>query len=163
MERTTTVGSPCGGEPTEALRRDPRPMIDYNALALPKGPTRQRMKGRKARAEQKRKKAVRAACEERDSLCRLGEWEDNPYDWHADEITDNDEGCDGPSEWAHMHVKRRSKTRGLSPEERHSTVYTLMLCRRHHAQYDGRDTPRLLIQCLTDAGADGPMKFWRAE
>jgi hypothetical protein len=126
---------------------------------LLKGKTRKQIKARKDRAEAKVKRHVRRQCELRDNLCRLGEWEWNPLDWHEDTITDNDSGCDGPSEWAHMHAKRRSQTRGQAPEVRHDTAHSLMLCRFHHTEYDAH---RLTITALTRRGADGPLKFRRA-
>jgi hypothetical protein len=127
---------------------------------FPKGKTRKQLKAKKDRAESKVKKAVRDACVDRDSLCRFGEWEWNPLDWHADDLTDNDEGCNGPSEWAHMHARRRSQTRNQAPEIRHDTRYSFQLCRFHHGEYDSH---RLLITALTRRGADGPLKFRRAK
>jgi len=57
--------------------------------------------------------------------------------------------------WAHMEGHRRFETRGLPPEQRHSTAWTLMLCAKHHADYDAR---RLRIT----GNADGPLEFARA-
>lgn len=33
----------------------------------------------------------------------------------------------------------------------------------HHAQYDGRQRPRLFITALTAKGANGPLKFRRGK
>ena len=68
--------------------------------------------------------------------------------------------CNGASEWAHMHSRRRSKTRGMSPEHRHDTAHSLMLCHFHHGEYDAK---RLIISALTRTGADGPLKFKRTK
>lgn len=119
--------------------------IDYSRSELPKGRTRKQLKARRDRDEAKVKRAVRAACLERDGYCRV--W---PSRVHIDlELA-------GPSEWAHMHVARRSKTRGQDATERHATATSLMLCRAHHTAYDGKT---LVIEALTDKGADGPLKF----
>jgi len=66
-----------------------------------------------------------------------------------------DTGCNGPLQWCHMAGHRRFETRGLPPEQRHSTAWTLMLCAKHHADYDAR---RLRIT----GNADGPLEFTRA-
>lgn len=112
-------------------------------LALPKGPTRQRLKGRRDRAEAAVQKAVRAKCVERDGLCRI-----NGGLGVAVPL--------GQSEHAHMHVARKSKTRNQAPEIRHSTKTSLMLCAVHHRLYDAKE---LTIDALTDQGADGPLTF----
>jgi hypothetical protein len=44
--------------------------------------------------------------------------------------------CHGVSEWAHLGDKKRFKTRGQAPEIRHTTAGSLMLCQKHHADYD---------------------------
>jgi len=97
----------------------------------------------KARAAKARKDAayaakVRAAVELRDGgLCRMNYCGREPV------------------QWCHMEGHRRFETRGLPPEQRHSTAWTLMLCARHHADYDAR---RLRIT----GNADGPLEFARA-
>lgn len=129
--------------------------IEWHKLALPKPEKRRRVKARKARAEKRVKDAVRAACVERDGHCRTGSLMNDAGDlslWLY---------CDGPSEWAHMPERRRSKTRGMDPTFRHDTKHTLMLCRTHHAQFDGRAEPRLFITALTRKGCDGPVRFRR--
>jgi hypothetical protein len=115
---------------------------------FPKGPTSQTLKARKARAEAAMKRAVRKACVKRDEWCRILYQETPPELW----------GCDGPSEWAHLHSHRRSQTRGQAADKRHTTAGSLMLCRVHHQQYDAH---KLRITCLTRKGADGPLKFRR--
>lgn len=95
--------------------------IDWSVLALPKGATRQRLKGRKDRAEARIKRAVRKECEARDGYCLVLTRVGLP-------------GCKGRSTWAHFAGHRRSQTRGMAPERRHDTRFSGMLCRKHHAQ-----------------------------
>jgi len=111
----------------------------------PKGPTA-KYRAKRKRAEAPVAKRVRAACVKRDGHCRYGN-----SDWHTQ--------CAGPSEWAHMGEKKRAKTRGMKPEERHTTADSLMLCRKHHDCYDCRRKPRLWIRALTDEGANGSLHF----
>ncbi len=129
--------------------------IGYGS-ACPKPAKRKTLKGRKDRAEANVKKTVRAACVKRDGdLCRMTTgWGDN-YPTRPMPIR-----CDGPSEWAHMHIRRRAQTRNQAPEIRHDTKHSLMLCRFHHGEYDAH---RLKITALTRKGADGPLKFTRAK
>jgi hypothetical protein len=61
-------------------------------------------------------KAVRAECVERDGYCRLA----------GLFVT-----CHGESAWCHLEGKRRSQTRNMKPEDRHSAAWTVMLCARH--------------------------------
>lgn len=103
---------------------------------------------------------MRATCVERDGQCRAHiNTRYERVDFSGGHLLLGD--CEGVSEWAHMHERRRSKTRNQAPEVRHDTKYSLMLCTRHHAQYDGRERPRLFITALTRRGADGPLKFRR--
>ena len=104
-----------------------------------------RYRAQRRRAEQPVIKSVRGACVKRDGYCR--------YAANAGTIDD----CSGPSEWAHIGPMKRAHTMGMQPEERHTTAGTMMLCKRHHDQYDGRQKPRLLISALTEDGAEGPM------
>ena len=66
--------------------------------------------------------------------------------------------CHIASEWAHLEGKRRYKTRGLPPEQRHSTAWSAMLCKWHHDAYDAHD-----IECeaVTSRGANGPLRWSR--
>ncbi len=130
---------------------------------ISKGKTRKQIKARKDRAEAKVKTSVRTACVARDGQCRYFRTIAAVYDGWAfvaalHQIQTNDK-CDGPSQWAHIHAKRRSQTRGQTPELRHDTAHSLMLCRFHHTEYDAH---RLLITALSRKGADGPLKFRRA-
>lgn len=125
------------------------------------GPT---ARARRAKAAKDRRlaSAVRVEVDKRDGYCRIANWEDNPDDWHCGRLTGDGfpaDGCDGKSEWAHWDERKRFKTRGLPPEERHNTQGTLMLCTKHHDQYDGRRFPKLAITCLTDLGCDGPLRL----
>jgi len=114
---------------------------------FPKPEPRKRTQARKARAEAAVVKAVRAACVLRDGLCRLS---DEP--WSVTAV------CRGPSQWTHLPPFTRARTRGLPPERRHSTAWTIMACQRHHDMIDGRRTPTLKVFCLTDKGANGPIQ-----
>lgn len=121
--------------------------------ACPKPEKRKTTKGRKDRAESKQKHMVRMLCVARDGDCRI--MRSGPTVGMAWEAFGE---CRGESEWAHMHAKRRSQTRGQAPEKRHTSTHSLMLCTRHHDQYDGRQSPRLFITALTRSGADGSLK-----
>ena len=114
--------------------------------------TIKRAKGRKKRAERKVVKPVRAECVTRDGYCRVkkdGFWNDaTPR-------------CDGKSEWAHLPGWTRAQTRGRSPVERHAAAHSLMLCKKHHDQLDGRRTPRIVPDFVDGAevGANGTIKW----
>jgi len=78
-----------------------------------------RVRAAKARKDAAYAKKIRQLVAERDGYCRLH----GIY-------------CQGPSEWAHLGEKKRFNTRGLPPNERHTTAGSLMLCARHHDWYD---------------------------
>jgi hypothetical protein len=118
-------------------------------------PTRKAEKAKAKRVEKKVTVDVRAQCVARDGACRFQA--DYPGDRFAG--ANLDLTCSPPPEWAHMQAKRRSKTLGRPPEVRHTTADSLILCRRHHARYDGRERPRLEIEPLSTRGADGPLRF----
>lgn len=117
-----------------------------------KGPSRKTLKGRKARHERAVKQNVRALCVRRDGVCRLGAafWSDDiaREAWPP--------ACAGPSEWAHLAGYRRSQTRGMAAESRHTTTYSLMLCKRHHGM---EERGELKVIYLSDRGCDGPLRF----
>lgn len=97
---------------------------------FPKPEPIKRVKGRRKRAEAVVKKEVRRQVCTRDGYCRVNV---------ADRVTVGTLGRhEGLSEWAHLEEKRRSKTRGMNPEERHTTQDTVMFCTRHHQMYDAR-------------------------
>lgn len=108
--------------------------------------TRKRIAGRKRRAEAKVKQEVRAKCVTRDGDCRL-----QKAPWHD---------CGGESEWAHFEEKKRARTRGMPPEERHTTEGSLMLCTTAHRDYDAG---RMAIEAQTLDGADGELTFFKGE
>jgi hypothetical protein len=122
-------------------------------------PTRKAEKAKAGRAEGKVKGLVRAHVAARDGACRIGLLHSGDSMVLSTTLHSRDLACDGPSEWAHLAEKRRSKTRGQAPEVRHTTADSLILCRRHHARYDGRERPRLEIEALSARGADGPLRF----
>lgn len=91
---------------------------------------------------------VRPKCVDRDGYCRIaGVAALGP--------------CDGPSEWSHFGESKRFKTRGMEPEERHTTEGSLMFCKKHHDEYDGRRRPRLKVEATTDRRCDGPLRYER--
>lgn len=112
-------------------------VVPYQSRKRKPGPTA------KARAKRRRTEApvaakVRAACVERDGYCRfMG-------------LTH----CAGLSQWAHLEEKKRARTRGMAPEERHTTTHSAMACERHHGLYDAG---KLTIG-MTERGADGPVR-----
>ena len=117
---------------------------------IPKPEPCRRVKGRKARAAGRVVQSVRQQCVERDGHCRLSRWPSN--DRLFNNLTNT---CVGRSEWAHLGEKRRFKTRGQAPEVRHSTAGSLMLCTKHHQDYD---QGRLAIE---GNDANAPLSFIR--
>ena len=93
---------------------------------------------------------VRAKVSQRDGPCRIGK----------NLLASFFGRCAGVPEWAHLGDKRRFKTRGMEPEDRHTTQGTAMLCTAHHSAYD---LHLIDIQPLTPAGADGPLSFIKCE
>lgn len=95
---------------------------------------------------------VRPIVMERDAPCRIGK-----------NLLSGMGPCAGVPEWAHLNRHRRCHTRGMKPEDRHTTAGSLALCTRHHRLYDGMflssSATRLYIDELTDEGADGPLAF----
>ena len=110
----------------------------------PKPEKRRTTKGRKDRAESKEAQRVRALCVMRDGDCRYA----TAHPWQY--------SCHGDSEWAHYGQHKRARTGGMKPAERHSTKGSLMLCTRHHADYDAG---RLQIIAETADGCDGTLKY----
>jgi hypothetical protein len=124
--------------------------------AQPKGRTRATVKRSRGRAEAEIKRQVREACMLRDGICRIT----FGHILHKDVQIGLDRACCGyTGEWAHLGEKRRFKTRGMAPEERHTTAGSLMLCTEHHRMYDEYKT--LEIRALSDLGADGRLEFRR--
>jgi len=106
-------------------------------LRKPKGPTA-RYRAKRRRAEGPVLAAVRAKCDERDGYCRLMGL--SP--------------CSGESQLAHLEDKKRARTRGMLPEERHVTTHAAKICESHHGKYDAG---KIQI-ALGDRGADGPIR-----
>ncbi len=130
-----------------------------NRQKKPAGPTA-RYRAKRRRAEYVVGQKVRERCVERDGGCRICDWENNPDDWHSDDLQAVDWFEAGPSEWAHMRENSRAKTRGMKPEARHTTAHSLMLCQFHHDRYDGRHRPRIQITAMSDVlGCDGPLEI----
>jgi hypothetical protein len=125
----------------------PRLASGFDGLKFPKGPTRAELKGSSNYRERQIIKANRAHCERRDGDCRIGYWGEIAIALFGE--------CMSTPEW--NHFRRRSKSRGEPPEERHSTEVTGMLCGRHHDMVDEHD---INFVYLTTKRADGPMKFW---
>ena len=129
------------------------------SVACPKPIQRKTLKGRKDQAESKQKHLVRMLCVARDGYCRMtGIGIGRMHDVTLGTMIYLE--CAGPSEWAHMHSRRRSQTRNQAPEIRHDSAHSLMLCAKHHQDYDQH---RLRITSLTRKGADGPLKFARMQ
>ena len=113
------------------------------SVACPKPESRKRQKSRETREARAVVTRVRSACVERDGRCRLA-----GTIFHSD--------CFGRSEWAHLKDKRRFKTVGQAPGQRHCTAGSLMLCQIHHGRYDRHE---LTIEPLTEHGADGTVRI----
>ena len=111
--------------------REQQPMRGEPVRPQPKGPSRATLKGRKDRAEATRKRVIRARCVERDGYCRV-----SPSGTVVGDVIEIIHVCSGPSQWAHLGEKKRFKTRGQAPEVRHTTAGSLMLCTKHHDDYD---------------------------
>ena len=125
--------------------------------SCPKPELRRTVRMRAKRQAAKVVKVVRAQCVERDGYCRIGEWENNPDDLHDGALTGEGEpliACDGRSEWAHLGEQKRFKTRGQPATKRHTTAGSLMLCQRHHRDYDAG---RMEIR---GDDANGVLDFW---
>lgn len=60
--------------------------------------------------------------------------------------------CDGVMEWAHLGDKRRCFTRGMAPELRHCTSWTMKMCSQHHRLYDAH---AFEVEYQSPAGANG--------
>jgi hypothetical protein len=101
------------------------------------GPTA-KYRAKRRRAEGPVLAAVRATCDERDGYCRLMGL--SP--------------CSGESQLAHLEEKKRTRTRGMLPEERHVTTHAAKFCEGHHGKYDAG---KIQI-ALGERGADGPMR-----
>lgn len=115
--------------------------MDMTGFKFGKPTPRRILKGRKDRAEDQVKQQVRAQCVARDGDCRFQGIP--PF------------VCSGSSEWAHLGEKKRARTRGMKPEERHTTAGSFMACSLHHRLYD---LGRYQLEALTSDGADGVLR-----
>lgn len=113
----------------------------HGGAPQPKPASRKKVKAKATRVERQVIKSVRERCVERDGYCRLAGMTERLI-------------CHGPSEWAHLNESRRFKTRGMAPEDRHTTAGSFMACESHHAAYDAHAVD--IIE-QTDRGADGPL------
>jgi hypothetical protein len=55
----------------------------------------------------------------------------------------------------HLGDKKRARTRGMAPEERHTLEGSCMGCERHHTAYD---QGRMTLAMVADLGAMGPIR-----
>lgn len=106
-----------------------------------------RLRSRKKRQDDTYADGIREEVALRDGFCRYG------YDVSPGNRVSE---CKGRSEWAHFGLHKRFKTRGMAPEERHTTAGSLQLCTKHHDDYDAG---RLVIVARTERGCDGPLRY----
>jgi hypothetical protein len=119
-------------------------------MPCPKPEPKAKSKARAKRHEAAIIQQVRARCVERDGDCRLA----NAAHWL--ELGP----CQGESEWAHLGDKKRFKTMGQAPEDRHMTAMTMMACTRHHDQVDRRRKPWVEVEPIDDLlGANGVLRI----
>jgi hypothetical protein len=131
--------------------------IDYSLSAIPKVKPSigkrfvkgivARLRSRKKRKDDTYAAGIREQVAARDGYCRHG-YDVSPGDRFSQ--------CSGPSEWAHFGPWRRARTRGLKPEDQHTTAGSLMLCRRCHQAYD---SGRLVIIAKSPRLCDGPLRY----
>lgn len=107
------------------------------------------VKARKDRAEDAHAAKVRALCVERDGDCRV----QRDCVWPVDSVGI---GCCGVSQWCHSTAKKRSRTRNMAPDVRHTTADSFMGCQRHH---DMQERGELIATPRTDRGFDGPVDW----
>ena len=100
------------------------------ALPKPAKGSARKAKARARRQEAAHARKVRAACVLRDGYCLIASRLPRSIAVLLGR-------CEGPSEWAHVGDKRRCHTRGMEPQERHTTAGSGMLCQKHHQRaYD---------------------------
>ena len=128
--------------------------IDMTHAPIPKGEPRRTRKGRQRRQEGAVKQSVRAQLVERDGPCRVmhPEWQ------YRDDLPGSlwPHECTTVSEWAHLKGHRRSQTRGMAPNRRHTTTHSLMLCQELHRL---EEQGILKVEYLTKRGCDGPLRL----
>ncbi len=109
----------------------------YQSKRKKPGPTA-KARAKRRRAESPVAMFVRERCVDRDGYCRLMGL--SP--------------CEGPSEWAHLGEKKRARTRGMSPEMRHTVAGSMMMCAKHHRAYDAGQ----IWIAVSSTGAVGPIR-----
>ncbi len=102
------------------------------------GPTA-RYRAKRKRAENPFLAACRRHADLRDGLCKVSVLGD----------------CDGVSELMHLRPFTRAQTRGMAPEIRHQTAYTMNGCTKHHRAYD---EGTLTLAMFEGMGANGPIR-----
>ena len=122
------------------------------SVACPKPEPRKRAKARRKRAEGATATAVRAIVARRDGACRFLASPGSALHLLLGP-------CEGPSQWAHLKGHQRWETRGMSPEDRHTSVGSIMACWRHHESKAGYDRHAFDVVPLTGRGADGPLRI----
>jgi len=65
--------------------------------------------------------------------------------------------CAGRLEVAHLHERRRSKTTGKPPADRHDARWCLLLCAKHHRAYDEHRVDLVVMD--RTVGAHGPVMW----
>lgn len=126
------------------------------SVACPKPKKGRLAKKARDRLEPAIVKAVRKLVDERDGYCRL-HWTNRSATGRL--LLAFFGTCSGPSEWCHVEEKRRGKTRGQAPEERHTTQGSVKFCRQHHQGKGGYDLHGFRITYLTARGCDGPLRY----
>lgn len=128
------------------MRIRPRLASSCPDLAIPKGLTRAELKGKLTYRERQIIQRNRAKCDRRDGFCRIGYWGEIAIALFGE--------CYGGSEW--HHFVKRSMTRNMPPEDRHSTEVSGKVCATHHRMLEAHEID---YDFLTEDRADGPMKF----
>lgn len=124
------------------------------ACPKPAKGSRKREKAKAGRLESNVITRVRVKVDLRDGHCRAG----------TRELRALLGSCGGPDEWAHLKGHQRWETRGLPPEERHTTGGSVKMCHRHHQGLpNGYDRHGFTIEPVTDRGADGPLRWVRRD
>lgn len=122
------------------------------SVPCPKPEKRSTTKGKRDRQETAVKASTRVLTVDRDGYCRFSGAALNPA------LLAVVGPCSGPSEQAHLEGTRQFETRGMAPEERHTTAGTCQMCHQHHQGPHGYDRHGFSIEFLTARGADGPLR-----
>lgn len=123
------------------------------AVKIPKPEPQSKVRARKKRQDQQAVKTAHEVVFEEDRACRFPERGRDLFPCGPRGAND---------QLAHLDDRKRSRTRGRSPEFRHDPEHMMRLCPNHHGDYDGparRREERFTIQYLTDRKARGPCRF----